>query len=384
MNPMNSRAGKTQPQRAGYLAFVPAPLNPPPAIEVDAEMLSLASQASSALGLLSGISHYLPHSREALAMYAIKEAIWSSRIEGIACTIEDSLLRKATRATLRSTDTDIEAVASCTAAARQGIQMTRKLPLSLRLLRETHAILMQGAHGAGKTPGEFRRSQNWIGSRGCDLASASFVPPPAAEMTAALADLELFMQARETFPPVIQCAIVHAQFETIHPFLDGNGRLGRILVSLFLHEHEVLAHPTLYLSRFLAQNRREYYDHLSAVREHGAWEDWIKFFLRGLTSTAEHATQTATKLIALDVNLVIRALKANKNETALIDRLFKAPIFDIRTAAQWLGLSYVTVASALQRLEQDGLVSEMTGKRRNKLFRFSAFLDVFETTEEGG
>ncbi len=254
MIPFNSRAGKTVPQRSGYLAYVPTPLPPDPPISFDTELIRLLSEADLALGQLAGVASLLPNPDLFVAMYVRKEAVLSSQIEGIQCTLDEVLQHESDVEGVRTKA--IGEVVNYVNAMNFGIARLDTLPLSLRLIREIHGHLMQGVRGEQKDPGEFRRTQNWIGPQGCTLATATFVPPPVPEMLETLANLEAFLHDRDSLPPVVQCAIVHAQFETIHPFLDGNGRVGRLLVSLLLHERKVLTLPLLYISLFLKQNRR--------------------------------------------------------------------------------------------------------------------------------
>ncbi len=377
MKPVESRAGKTFSQGTGYLAYVPANLPPTPPISFDADMIRLLSEADLALGQLSGISSLLPNPDLFVAMYVKKEAVLSSQIEGIQCTLDDVLEQESDQEGIRTKE--IGEVVNYVNAMNYGMERLESLPLSLRLIREIHGHLLQGVRGENKDPGEFRRTQNWIGPQGCTLATATFVPPPVPDMIEALSNLELFLHDKTCLPITIQCAIAHAQFETIHPFLDGNGRVGRLLVSLLLHERSVLKQPLLYISLFLKQNRLDYYDRLTAVRQKGDWEGWIKFFLEGVAQVSREASLTAQHIVAFREKVMINARSYGKNELTLVDHLFKHPIMDIRTAEKLLGCSYVTAASALQSFVKDGCVVEMTGQKRNKLFKFSGYLNLFES-----
>src|SRR5271170_2301786 len=296
MESMRSRAGQTVPQATGYLAYVPAPLPPEPPLSLDAETIGLLSRADQGLGALSGIATLLPNPDLFVAMYVRKEALWSSQIEGIESTLDEVLrFEEGEQPAEGKRLQDTGEVVNYVRALNHGIGRLAELPLSLRLIREIHAELMRGARGAGKAPGEFRRSQNWIGAQGAGLGNAAFVPPPVADMTNALDNFEKFLHVRSEHPAepqqpvIIECALVHAQFETIHPFLDGNGRLGRLLIALLLHERRVLPQPLLYLSRYFKAHRVEYYERLTAVRQSGDWEGWTKFFLRGVAETAVEA-----------------------------------------------------------------------------------------------
>jgi len=247
---------------------------------------------------------------------------------------------------------------------------------------------MRGVRGAGKAPGEFRRSQNWIGAQGANLATATFVPPPVPEMKEALDNFEKFLHERREcadrthYPVIVECALVHAQFETIHPFLDGNGRLGRLLIALMLHERGVLSRPLLYISLYLKGNRLEYYDRLTAVRKNGDWEGWMKFFLRGVEQTGLEAGETGKKVVAFRDGAVRTASSLGSNELKLLEFLFGHPLTDIQTAQRQLGVSYNTAAGAIMRLEKAGLLKETTGAKRNRIFRFAAYLDLFEEAAE--
>ena len=376
MKSIESRAGKTVSQASGYLAFVPAHLPPETPITFDAEMIRLLSDADLALGQLSGISSLLPNPDLFVAMYVKKEAVLSSQIEGIQCTLDEVLEQESDTEGVRTKD--IGEVVNYVNTMNYGIQRLETLPLSLRLIREIHGYLMQGVRVENKDPGEFRRTQNWIGPQGCTLATALFVPPPVPDMQQALSNLELFLHRHTGLPITVQCAIMHAQFETIHPFLDGNGRVGRLLVSLLLHERSVLKQPLLYISLYLKRNRLDYYDRLTAVREKGDWEQWIKFFIQGVAEVSKEAALTAQRIVEFREQLMTSARTYGKNELALVDHLFKHPIVDIRTVEKLLGCSYVTASSALQSFVKDGAVVEMTGQKRNKLFKFSGYLDLFE------
>jgi Fic family protein len=386
MEAMASRAGKTIAQATGYLAFVPAPLPPAPSLVLDAESIERLSRADQALGKLEGVATILPNPDLFVGMYVRKEAILSSQIEGIDSTL-DEVIRFETGEELSEGKRlhDTAEVVNYVRALNFGIERLADIPLSLRLIREIHAELMRGVRGAGKAPGEFRRSQNWIGTRGANIANATFVPPPVPDMQAALDNLEKFLHERHErldrahYPVIVECALVHAQFETIHPFLDGNGRLGRLLIALLLHERGVLSRPLLYVSLYLRENRPEYYDRLTAVRRNGDWEGWVKFFLRGVEQTANKAADTAKQVVAFREGALRAASALGANELQLVDFLFRHPLINIQAARQKLGVSYNTAAAAIDKLEKAGLVREATGGRRNRIFRFTAYLDLFGT-----
>jgi Fic family protein len=376
----NSRAGKTVPQASGYLAFVPAKL--PPEIGFDRELIRLLSDADIALGHLSGIAAVLPNPDLFVAMYVRKEAVLSSQIEGIQCTLDDVLEAEIDHAGVRTKD--VGEVVNYVDAMNYGIERLATLPLSLRLVREIHARLMNGVRGENKAPGEFRKTQNWLGPQGSTLMNATFVPPPVPDMVEALSDLELFLHDRHTMPLSIQCAVAHLQFETIHPFLDGNGRVGRLLIALMLHQRGALAKPLLYLSHYLKANRYEYYERLMDVRKNGNWEGWIKFFLTGVATVSHEAANTAKRVVHFRTHAQSEALQHGKQEFALVNHMFRHPIIDARTAERLLGVSFASANAALGKLQKMGFVRETTGNKRNRIFRFESYLKLFDDVPEPG
>lgn len=390
MEAMQSRAGKTVTQASGYLAYVPAGLPPEPGITLDGEGTDLLSRADQALGKLDGIATLLPNPDLFVGMYVRKEALLSSQIEGINSTLDEVIrFEEGDEPSEGKRFHDTAEVVNYVRALNYGMQRLADLPLSLRLIREIHAELMRGVRGEGKAPGEFRVTQNWIGARGANLANATFVPPPVPEMKEALDNFEKFLHERRDradrahYPVIVECALVHAQFETIHPFLDGNGRLGRLLIALLLHERRVLSLPLLYLSLYLKGNRLEYYDRLTAVRKNGDWEGWIKFFLKGVEQTGLEAVETAKKVIAFREQAMRTASALGSNELKLVEFLFGHPLTDIQTAQKQMGVSsYNTAATAITKLEKTGLLKETTGGKRNRIFRFGAYLDLFESPSE--
>jgi Fic family protein len=391
MEAMHSRAGRAVAQASGYLAYVPEALPPDPPIALDGETIDLLSRADQALGKLDGIASLLPNPDLFVGMYVRKEALLSSQIEGIESTLDEVIrFEEGEKPSEGKRLHDTAEVVNYVRALNYGIKRLADLPLSLRLIREIHAELMRGVQGQGKAPGEFRVSQNWIGARGANLANATFVPPPVPEMKEALDNFEKFLHARREradrthYPVIVECALVHAQFETIHPFLDGNGRLGRLLIALLLHERGVLSRPLLYISLYLKGNRLEYYDRLTAVRKNGDWEGWTKFFLRGVEQTGLEAAETAKKVIAFREDALRTAGGLGSNELKLLEFLFSHPLTDIQTAQKKLGVSYNTAAAAITRLEKAGLLKETTGAKRNRVFRFAAYLDLFESPAESG
>ncbi len=372
----SSRAGRYIRQPAGYSAFVPEPLPPAPPVALEGELLRLLSDADRALGRLDGVATILPNPDLFVAMYVRHEAVLSSQIEGTQSTLEDVLEYEAD-ARGRRQPRDVEEVVNYVGAMNHGLERLATLPLSVRLLREVHASLLEGVRGEERQPGELRTTQNWIGPEGCSLADAEFVPPPPHEMNAALGSLERFLHAREGLPALVHCAYAHAQFETIHPFLDGNGRVGRLLITLLLCERGILQRPLLYLSVYLKAHRAQYYDRLQAIRNDGDWPGWLRFFLTGVAEVSRSAADTARAILRLREEHRA-ALAANASATQLLDLLFDRPIVSVRMAERALGCSYTTAASLIRRLERDGILEEITGQRRNRLFRYAPYLDLFQ------
>jgi len=384
---MQSRAGKTAPQPSGYLAYIPAPLPPAPPVALDAEMVAVLSVAEHELGKLAGVATLLPNPDLFVGMYVRKEALLSSQIEGIDSTLDEVIrFEEGDQPSQGKRLHDTAEIVNYVRALNFGINRLPELPLSLRLIREVHGELMRGVRGDGKAPGEFRKTQNWIGPGGASLAEATFVPPPVPEMNEALDNFEKFLHERREradrthYPVIIECALIHAQFETIHPFLDGNGRLGRLLIALLLHERGLLTQPLLYISLYLRANRLDYYDRLTAVRKNGDWEGWTRFFLEGVGQTSRDAVGMAKRIITFRDEAVRTATSLGATELKLLEFLFKHPLTDIQSVRAAIGVSYNTAAAAIGKLEAAGLVKETTGGKRNRLFRFASYLDLFESS----
>jgi Fic family protein len=372
------RAGRYIKQSEGYRAFIPAPLPPDPPVSMDAELVRLLSEADRSLGRLDGVASVLPNPDLFVAMYVRHEAVLSSQIEGTQSTLED-VLQFEVDGKGQDLPRDIGEVVNYVNAMKHGLARLEKLPLSLRLIREIHAKLLHGVRGAARTPGEFRRSQNWIGPENCTLATATFVPPPVPAMHVALDNFEKFLHA-ETLPVLVHCGLAHAQFETIHPFLDGNGRVGRLLVTFLLCQRGVLHRPLLYLSYYLRAHRAEYYDRLMAVRNDGDWEGWLKFFLRGVGEVSRAATETARRILDLrekDRQRVTEKVSGSLGPQ-LLDYLYEQPLLTVRLVEQQLGCSYVTASKLVDQFVAMGLLFEATGGRRNRRFRYEPYLALFE------
>lgn len=370
------RYATTQTGGETVRAYIPPPLPPDPPIAIAGMALRL-SAADRALGRLDGGVALLPDMGLFLYMYVRKEAVLSSQIEGAQSTLSD-LLRFETDAENGEPVDDIREVSNYVDAMRYGIERLPDFPLSLRLIRELHQRLLRSGRGMNKNPGEFRNSQNWIG--GTRPGNALYVPPPVAEMQACLHDMEAFIHAtQDDLPPLIKAALLHHQFETIHPFLDGNGRVGRLLITLYLCSAGVLQHPLLYLSLYFKTHRQDYYRLLQEVRENGNWEAWIEFFLDGVTETANQAFDEAMAIVNLFKQDRDRIPKNGANSGSVL-RLHGAlqahPYITARHAAAQTGLSMPTVNTALDTLQSLGIVHEVTGKKRGRVFCYTAYMAI--------
>jgi Fic family protein len=365
-----------------YKAYLPAPLPPDPPLVLDTGLLQRMDQANRALGRLDGISQVWPNSghflNQLLYQYVRKEAVLSSQIEGTQSSLSDLLLYELEETPGVPLD-DVQEVSSYVAALTHGLtRLQEGFPLSLRLLREIHAILLAKGRGADKTPGEFRRSQNWLG--GTRPGNAVFVPPPPERLMGCLAPFEHFLHDEpEPMPSLIKAALAHVQFETIHPFLDGNGRLGRMLITLLFCHDKVLRVPSLYLSLYFKVHRPEYYDHLQRVRLDGDWEGWLHFFLTGVTETAKEATDAAQKLWILfdkDRRRIQEQGKIAGTALRVHDLLQQRPIISITAACKALELSHPAVNKSLHKLEEMNIVKEITGRQRNRLYLYESYMNL--------
>jgi Fic family protein len=348
---------------------------------MDAALTRELSDADRALGRLDGVTSILPNPDLFVAMYVRTEAVLSSQIEGTQSTLEDVLQFEA-GAKGSDLPRDIEEVVNYVAAMNYGLARLKELPLSLRLLREIHAKLLEGVRGGHREPGEFRHSQNWIGPPGSTLADATFVPPPVPAMHDALDNLEKFLHDNRPLPVLVHCGLAHAQFETIHPFLDGNGRVGRLLITFLLCQQGVMQRPLLYLSHYFSAHRASYYDRLTAVRADGDWEGWLKFFLAGVYEVSRAATETARAILALreqQRQVIVERLSGSTMGVRLLDLLYENPLVTVRFVAQRLGCSYVAANKLIDSFEGFGWLAEMTGWKRNRKWRHSPYLDLFPT-----
>lgn len=360
---------------AAYWSFRPAPLPPEPELKIDDEMRRLLIETSRQLTNLARFSLLIPSTDRFISMYMRKEALLSSQIEGTPCTLED-ILDPELNATVNP---DVGEVINYVKATQFALEQMHTLPLCNQLLCETHAVLMTGVRGKEKNPGEFRRSQNWIGAAGCSLKDARYIPPNVEDMTTALNELEQYIHEDSPYPPLIDAALIHYQFETIHPFLDGNGRIGRLLILLYFIEKSLLTKPVIYVSYFLKKNQREYYDRISEVRRSGNYEQWVRFFLEAVNAAAIDATETIWNLSELH-NINAEKLPVSKRKQDNIRRLFtyieKHPIIDIKHTAADLALSYNTVAHAVKKLQELGILHETTNVARNRVFAYEEYLDI--------
>jgi Fic family protein len=377
LNPDDFRApeaGRVIRTPTGYDAFVPNPL--PPRIPWSDELVRTLSRADAALSELSGLGSLLPNPHLLIAPYVRREAVLSSKIEGTTTDLSELLIDEANAGPPRDPD-DVRQVRNYVRALEYGVKRLRDLPLSLRLVRELHERLMKGVRGNRATPGEFRRSQNWIGPPGSNPQTATYVPPPVDEMMPALDAWEHFLHEREKLPDLVQCALMHEQFEAIHPFLDGNGRVGRLLITLFLIERKRLSQPLLYLSAYIEANRSDYYELLQGVRTRGDWSSWLMYFLRGVAEIGMEAVERSGRLLALrerfrkKVAQLPRALK-------LLDFLMINPYVTVARAEKLLGVSNPTAREAVNRLQAAGLLEETTGRSWGKLYLAKPILRVID------
>jgi Fic family protein len=379
-----SRAGNYVSQPNGYRAFVPKPLPPEPPILIDDELLALLSNADFNLGRLDGSTDVLPNPELFVYMYVRKEAVLSSQIEGTQASLIDVLEFEA-QAVDPQKPQDVGEVVNYIAALNHGMELLKEIPVSLRLIRGIHEKLLSSGRGSERNPGEFRTTQNWIGPAGSTLTNATFVPPPPDNVMPAMGQLETFLHYPTPMPVLIKVALVHAQFETIHPFLDGNGRVGRLLITFLLQERGLLQKPLLYLSHFFKRNRVEYYDRLQEVRTKGDWEGWLKFFLRGVGEVANEATDVARRIIALREQhmLMIREKMGQRTGTAtrLLEQLFYRPMINVHLVEEITGLSYANANTLIADLESFGMLRETTGQKRNRRYAYAPYLSLL--TDEG-
>lgn len=376
---MNNRAGAFVSNLTGemaYQSFRPAPLPPNPPIALSGELVAKLVDANKKLAALDGLSARIPNMDLFVSMYVRKEALLSSQIEGTQCTLDDIL----NPLMEENTNRNVSDVVNYIKATEFALNRLHSLPLCNRLIKETHAVLMEGVRGQEKSPGEFRYSQNWIGGQGSTIQNARYIPPNPEDMQTAMSDLEKYMNGDDSLDPLIQAALIHYQFETTHPFLDGNGRVGRLLITLFLMEKGILSHPALYISYFLKMNRIEYYDRMTQVRKTGDYEQWVIFFLQALSDSAGDAIQTIDALTALHNQSVARLGAFSKRQQTNLLKLFAYietnPIIDIQKTAAALGLSYNTVSKMVTILVDEGILRQTDKAGKAKIYSYADYLDI--------
>lgn len=373
------RAGMYMHQPGGHKAFMPKALPPDPPLSIDNELQALLSRADRCLGRLDGSIRTLPNADLFVFMYVRKEAVLSSQIEGTQSSLNDVLEAEA-EILDPERPRDVSEVLNYVRAMNYGLARLDDLPLFVRLIREIHDVLMRGVRGGQRDPGELRQIQNWIGPHGCTIFEASFVPPPPQAVPECLAQLELFMHA-DTLPVLIEVGLAHAQFETIHPFLDGNGRMGRLLIAFMLCQRDVLQTPVLYLSHYFKRHRQEYYEHLQAIRDNGDWEGWLKFFLVGVSEVAREATDTARAIV--DLREAHRSLitehfgRVAANGLKVLERLYATPIIKVQDIVNLTKVSFPAANNLMNKFVAHGLLTEITGQARNRLFRYTPYIELF-------
>lgn len=360
---------------------MPAALPPDPPVVLSGELPALLSRADRALGRLDGSVLTLPNPDLFVFMYVRKEAVLSSQIEGTQSSLQDVLAAEANLIGAEARPSDVDEVLNYVRAMNHGLARLGELPVSVRLVREIHEQLLHGVRGSHLTPGDLRRSQNWIGPAGCTLADATFVPPPPDVVPRALGDLERFLHEPDDLPILIKIGLAHAQFETIHPFLDGNGRVGRLLITFLLTERGVLGKPVLYLSHFLKRHRQAYYDRLQAVRDEGDWEGWLAFFLRGIADVSAEATGTARRILALREEhraaMTAELGRAAGNGHRVLESLYDRPIVSVHDVQDVTGTTYTAANNLVKRLAGLGILVEITGYARNRRFRYEPYVRLF-------
>ena len=376
---MTNRAGTLVGNLSGemaYESFRPAPLPPNPPIEVSGELLTKLIDANKKIATLEGLSSRIPNMGLFVSMYVRKEALLSSQIEGTQCTLEDIL----NPLMEDNTNRDVSDVVNYIRATEFALERLKTLPLCNRLIKETHAVLLESVRGQEKSPGEFRYSQNWIGGQGSTLMNARYIPPNPADMLTAMSDLEKYINSDDTLDPLIQAALIHYQFETTHPFLDGNGRVGRLLITLFLMEKDILSTPALYISYYLKMNRLEYYDRMTQVRRTGDYEQWISFFLQAFADSAEDAIHTIDRLTALHDKSTKLFDSLTKRQRTSVLKVFSYlesnPIIDIQKTATTLEMSYNTVSKVVSILVEDGILKQTDKSGKAKIYSYTEYLDI--------
>lgn len=371
------RSGHYVSQSTGYKAFIPAVFPPDPQIKMDGPLQQLLSDANIAIGRLDTMGYLLPNIDYIIAMYVRKEALLSSQIEGTQASLED-IFEYESQASVKNVQ-DVQEVVNYIKSLNYGLERLEEFPMSIRLIKEIHHVLLSNTRGKEKTPGEFKRSQNWIGPAGSTLKNASFIPPPPLEAMDAMGQLELFLHKESDLSVLIVCGLIHYQFETIHPFLDGNGRLGRLLITFYLCWKQVMKKPLLYLSYYFKLHRQEYYDRLNLVRERGDYEQWIAFFLKGIIWTSESALETIKNVLSLADRHKKRLLEKKISSPlamVLLDYLFVKPHLSVQEIAEHFQISYQTAKVVIDHFEEIKILKEITGRKRDRRYSYWEYLDL--------
>jgi len=377
----STKAGKAIRTRNGYWAFLPAPL--PPDLDWSPALLTALSDAERELAKLTTVAGNFPFPRLLIQPFIRREAVLSSRIEGTRASLTDLYNYESAQMSFLEQDDDVREVHNYVLVLDYGLERLQTLPVSQRLIRELHARLMEGARGGQFTPGEFRKTQNWIGAAGSTIETATYVPPPVDEMKNALGAMEAFIHADTELPALVRAGLIHYQFEAIHPFLDGNGRVGRLLIMLLLQEWGVLSQPLLNLSAYFEHYRQEYYDHLLAVSQHGKWEEWLRFFLRGVSAQAQDSIFRMTRLQGIRTRYeeLVQADNNPQRMSAVIDFLFSRPILTLRQLETALDIPYMAAKRYVDKLVEAGVLKETTGHARNRVFMAHEVFQALENTE---
>ena len=375
-----NKSGRVIKTPQGYWAFSPNPL--PPSLPLSWDLVRQNSEADRALSELAGVARTLPNPHLLIGPFIRREAVLSSKIEGTQASLSDLLFFEASKPSTPKPP-DVREVANYVTALEYGLGRLKDLPVSLRLIREMHERLMHGVRGEYMTPGEFRRSQNWIGPPGCLLMDAVFVPPPVEEMKEALGEFEKYLHASSTLPPLIRLALIHYQFEATHPFLDGNGRIGRLLLTLLLCAEGLLPQPLLYLSAYFERHRQEYYDLLLGVSRAGRWHDWVMYFLRGVAEQSQDAVKRSSRLLDLrqEYRQKLQSARASALLLQLVDELFSYPAISISRAAKRLDVTPRSAQLNVDRLMDEGILEEATGRKRNRVFIAPEIIRIIEAQE---
>ena len=377
----NPRVGRTIRTQTGYWAFIPAPL--PPEIEWTTPLISALSDADRELSKLTTLAGNFPFPRLLTQPFIRREAVLSSRIEGTRASLVDLYNYESAQLSFLEPMDDVNEVHNYVLALDYGLERLETLPVSLRLVREIHAKLMEGVRGGNLTPGKFRRTQNWIGPAGSTIETASYVPPPMDEMQNALSDLEKFIHADTEIPTLARAGMIHYQFEAIHPFLDGNGRVGRLIIMLLFHEWNVLSQPLLNLSAYFEHYRQEYYDLLLAVSQRGKWEEWLRFFLRGISIQSQDSVFRMTRLqgIRTKYEMLVQADRNSARMAAVIDFIFSRPILTIKQVETTLDMPYMAAKRYVEKLVEADVLQETTGYARNRVFQANEIFEALGNSE---